>query len=144
MIEKSVRLLVLGSSNVSSHDCSWLKSNINHHLEHIRDIIFNAMSLEIHLFLVVVHSHISSGHLNHTVVKGLIGVLQGLKVGVLQSKKGAGGLCCLISGSDVNHEAHMNGSWETLVLSQYGESVVELSHIVFTISICSLNRFVSL
>jgi hypothetical protein len=50
------------------------------------------VTLEVHGFLIVVHLHVTAGHLDHTVVDGLIGVLEGLEVSVLESEEGAGGL----------------------------------------------------
>lgn len=64
------------------------------------------MALEVHGFLIVVHLHVAAGHLNHTVVDGLVGVLKSLEVSILESKKGASGLFRLISGADVNKETY--------------------------------------
>jgi len=63
------------------------------------------VTLEVHGLLVVVHLHVTAGHLDHTVVDGLVGVLEGLQVGVLESEEGTGGLFGLISRSDSNEEA---------------------------------------
>ena len=89
MVVKIVGLSVLGSSNVRGHDGSWLKSDINHHLEHINDIVLDALSLEVGSFLIVIHGHGTTGHLDHTVVNGLIGVLKSLEIGVLQGEEGS-------------------------------------------------------
>jgi hypothetical protein len=43
--------------------------------------------------------------LDHAVVDGLVGVLQGLEVSVLQSEESSGSLWSLISGSNINEEA---------------------------------------
>ena len=83
VVVKIVGLSVLRSSNVGCHDGSWLKSDINHHLEHVNGIVFNALSLEIGSLLIVVHGHGTTGHLDHTIVDGFIGVLEGLQIGVL-------------------------------------------------------------
>ena len=84
-----VTLLVLRSSNVSCKNRSWLKSTIDHHLEHVGHIVLNAVASEVGALLVIFHLHITSGHLDHTVVDSLVGVLQGLKIGVLKGEKGA-------------------------------------------------------
>jgi hypothetical protein len=46
--------------------------------------------------------------LDHAVVDGLVGVLHGLEVGVLDGQGASGGLRGLVSGSDVNEEAYNN------------------------------------
>lgn len=47
------------------------------------------MAAEVHAFLIVVHLHVTTGHLNHTVVDCFVSVLQSLKVCVLKGKEGA-------------------------------------------------------
>ena len=87
MVVKIVRFLVLGFSNVSGHNGSWLKSEINHHLEHIDSIVFEAMSSEISSFNIIIHSHSTSRHLDHTIVNSFVGMLKSLKIGVFDSEK---------------------------------------------------------
>lgn len=77
-----VRLLVLGSGNVGGKNRSGFKSNVYHHLEHIDDIVLNAVTLKVGSLLVEVHLHISTRHLDHTVVNCFIGVLKSLEIGV--------------------------------------------------------------
>ena len=86
---------------------------------------------EEHLLLVVVHGHVTTGHLDHAVVDRLIGVLQGFKVHVFQSEARSGGLVSLIAGAHVEEEAcnllimapiggpltHVHGAGEDLALS---------------------------
>mmetsp|Transcript_13721 Transcript_13721/g.21499 ORF Transcript_13721/g.21499 Transcript_13721/m.21499 type:complete len:490 (-) Transcript_13721:95-1564(-) len=130
VVEKIVALGVLGSGNVGSEDRLGLESEVDHHLEHIDDIVLDAVTLEVGLLLVEVHGHGTSGHLDHTVVNGLVGVLEGLQVGVLEGKEGSGSLSGLISGSDIHKEAHVHGAGEVLALSQHGEAVGQLGHVV--------------
>lgn len=126
-----VRLLVLGSGNVSSEDRLWLKSNIDHHLEHISDIVLNTVSLEVHSFLIVVHSHVTTRHLDHSVVNGLVSMLKSFEVSVLEGKEGSGALWGLVTSSNINQETHMNCTWEDLALSQNSESIVKVCYVVF-------------
>ena len=84
-----VRFLVLSTSNVCSHYRSGFEGEIDHHLEHVNGIVLDAMSLKVGALLIVIHGHITTGHLNHTVVDGLVGVFQSLKVGVLERKEGS-------------------------------------------------------
>jgi len=107
VVFKIVGLLVLRFSNVCCKHRSWLKSNVNQHLEHINSIVFKGVTTEIHRFLVIVHLHISTWHLNHTVVNGLVGVLQGLKVSVLEGEEGARCFLSFISGTNTNKETYI-------------------------------------
>jgi len=86
VVEELVRFLVLGPGNVSGENGSWLEGDINHHLEHIDDIVLDAVSLEIGSLLVIIHGHGSTGHLDHTVVNCLVSVFKGLKVSILEGK----------------------------------------------------------
>ena len=88
MVMESMCLSVLRSGNVSSHHTSRLEGDINHHLEHIRDIVFDAVALEESAFLIIVHCHVTSAHLDHSIVDSFIGVLERFEVGVFQGKKG--------------------------------------------------------
>jgi len=81
-------LLVLHPGNVSSHHAARLKGNIDHHLEHVGDVVLDAASLEEGALLVVVHLHVATAHLNHSVVDSFIGVLKRFEVGVFQGEKG--------------------------------------------------------
>ena len=89
VIVQVMAFLVLGAGNVTSENGSWLKSTVNHHLEHVSDIVFDAVASEISALLIIFHLHVTTGHLDHAVVDGLVGVLQGLQVGVLEGKEGA-------------------------------------------------------
>ena len=99
-----VGLLVLGASDVGSENRTGLEGNINHNLEHINGVVLNALSLEVCALLVVVHGHFTAGHLDDVVVHGLVGVLEGLQVGVLEGEHGTGGLVVLITSSNVHQE----------------------------------------
>jgi len=144
VVVKIVGLSVLGSSNVRGHDGSWLKSNINHHLEHVNNIVFNALSLEIGSLLIVIHGHGTTRHLDHTIVDSFIGVLEGLQIGVLQGEEGSRCSSSLISGSNVHKESHVYGSWEALTFGQNGESVGEVSNVVLMWNVLSLDWLVTL
>jgi hypothetical protein len=104
VVVEFVRLLVLWLGDVGSKDWTGLKSDVNHHLEHVNDVVLDAVTLEVHRFLVIVHLHVTAGHLDHTVVDSLVGVLEGLEVSVLKSEQRTGCLFSLISGADSNHE----------------------------------------
>lgn len=84
-----VTLLVLGTGDISSENRSGFKGTIDHHLEHVSDVVFDAVTSEIGALLIVLHGHITTGHLDHTVVDGLVGVLKGLQVGVLEGEEGS-------------------------------------------------------
>jgi len=144
MVVEIVGLSVLGSSNVSSQSGSWLKGDIDHHLEHVDNIVLNALSLEVDSLLVVIHGHVSTGHLDHAVVDGLVGVLQGLEVGVLQGQESSGGFGGLVSGSDIDQEAHLNGSREDLAFCEHSESVVQVCNLVTWHLVLGLNGFLTL
>jgi hypothetical protein len=62
------------------------------------------VATEIHRFLIVVHLHVATGHLNHTIVDGFVGVLQCLKVSVLECKEGARCFLSFVSGTNTNKE----------------------------------------
>jgi len=139
-----VSLLVLGSGNVGSEDRAGLEGNIDHHLEHVDNIVLDAVTSEVSSFLIVVHLHISTGHLDHTVVDSLVGVLEGLQVGVLQSEERSRGLGSFVSSSDIDEEAHVDGAGEGLALSEYGESVVKVCYIVRRCLVSCVERLVTL
>ena len=101
-----VSLLVLGLGDVSGKDGAGLEGDIDHHLEHIDDIVLDAVSSEVGSFLIVVHLHITTGHLDHAVVDGFVGVLEGLQVGVLQSEERSRSFWGFISSSDIDEEAY--------------------------------------
>ena len=106
VVVKIVGLSVLGSSNVRGHDGSWLKSNINHHLEHVNNVVLNAVALVVHSLLIEVHGHSTSGHLDHTIVDSLVGVLEGLEISILDGKKSTRCFLGLISGSNIDEETY--------------------------------------
>ena len=87
MLEEIVRFMVLIPSNVSGEDRSWLKGNVDHHLEHINDIVLNAVSLEESSLLIEIHGHSTTRHLNHTVVNGLVSVFKCLEISILKGQK---------------------------------------------------------
>ena len=107
VVEEVVRLLVLGARDVGGKDTAGLESDINEHLEHVDDVVLDAVTLEVSGLLVIIHSHGAAGHLDHAVVDSLVGVLQRLEVRVLESEQSTGGLVGLISGADVHHEAYI-------------------------------------
>ena len=144
MLEEVVGLGILGSGNVGGEDGSRLKSDIDHHLEHINDVILDAVSSEEHSFLVVVHGHVTTRHLDHAVVDGLIGVLEGLQVGVLQSEKGTGGLSSFVSCSDIDEHTHMHGRGEGSAFGENSVSVGKIGDIVLGLSVSSLDWLVAL
>ena len=104
VVVEVVGLLVLGAGDVGSHDGSWLEGAVNHHLEHVSDVVFDAVALEISALLIVFHLHVTAGHLDHTVVDGLIGMLECLEVSVLQGEERAGSFKGLITSSHVHKE----------------------------------------
>ena len=79
---------VLGASDVCSHDGSWLEGTVDHHLEHVDSVVLDAVTTEVGSLLVVLHLHVTTRHLNHSVVDSLVGVLQRLKVGVFEGEEG--------------------------------------------------------
>ena len=104
VVGEVVALGVLGLGDVSGKDGTGLEGDIDHHLEHVDGVVLNAVSLEVHALLIVVHLHITAGHLDHTVVDGLVSVLQGLKVSVLEGEESTGGLFSLVTGTNVHKE----------------------------------------
>jgi len=144
MFVEVVSLLVLGLGNVSSKDGTRLKCYINHHLEHIDDIVLDAVSSEVGSFLVVVHLHGTTRHLDHTIVDGLVGVLEGLQVSVLQSEERTRSFWGFISSSDIDKEAHVDASREGLALGEDGKSVVKVCYIVRGCLVTCVERLVAL
>lgn len=96
-----VGVLVLGLSDLGGDDGSWLESAIGDHGENVNDVVGEGGSVEVGLFLVVLHLEVSSGHLDDTVVDGFVGVEDGLQIGVLDGQERSGGFIGLISGSNV-------------------------------------------
>ena len=93
-------------SDIGGQDWTWFKRTVNHHLEHVGHIVLNAVSSEVGAFLVILHLHVTAGHLNHTVVDSLVGVLQGLKIGVLKGEKGAWCFEGLVTSSNINEHTY--------------------------------------
>ena len=89
MVMEIVTLLVFALGDIGGEDRTWLKCNVDHHLEHIDCVVLDAMSFKEGALLIVVHGHVTTRHLNHAVVDGFIGVLDGLKVSILEGKKGS-------------------------------------------------------
>lgn len=141
---EGLSLSVLGLGNIGREDRLGLESAINHHLEHIGNVVFDAVSSEVSGLLIEVHLEFTSGHLSHTVVDSLVSVLKSLEICVLDSHESSGSFGSLVSGSDVHHETEVNGSRELGGLSEDSESIVEFSHVVFRILLNSNNRSVVL
>lgn len=144
VVVQVVTLSVLASGDAGGEQGLWFEGEVDHHLEHVDGVVLDAVALEVHSLLVVVHLHVSAGHLDHAVVDGFVGVLQGLEVGVLDGKGASRGLEGLISGSDVNEESHMDGGWEPGGFGQYGKSVGERSNFILRLLILSNQGFVIL
>jgi len=89
MVVEVMGFRVLGAGDISGHDTAWLEGNIHHHLEHVGDVVFDATSLEESALLVIVHLHVTTTHLDHTIVDSFVGVLKRFEVGVFQCEKGA-------------------------------------------------------
>jgi len=88
MVVEVMCFRILRSGDVSSHHTARLKGDINHHLEHVSNIVFDAAALEESAFLIVVHVHFTTAHLDHSIVDRFVGVLERFEVGVFQGKKG--------------------------------------------------------
>jgi len=144
MLVEVVSLLVLGLGDVSGKDGAGLKGDIDHHLEHVDDIVLNAVSSEVGSFLIVVHLHGTTGHLDHAVVDGFVSVLEGLQVGVLQSEERSRSFWGFISSSDIDKEAHVDTSREGLALGEDGKSVVKVCYIVRGCLVSCVERLVAL
>lgn len=86
VIVQVVALLIFGAGHVCSEDGTRLKSTVDHHLEHISDIVLDAMRLEIGALLIILHSKVTAAHLNHAIVDCFIRVLKRLQVGVFESE----------------------------------------------------------
>lgn len=87
-----------------------------------------ALGAEDSTFLVVVHGESSTGHLDHSVVDGLIGNENSLVVGVFDRKKGSGGLMVLVGGSDIQKDLEMDVATVLWALAYYSYSVAELGY----------------
>lgn len=144
MFVEIVSLLVLGLGDVSGKYGTRLEGNIDHHLEHVNDIVLNAMSSEVGSFLIVIHLHVTTGHLDHSVVDGFVGVLEGLQVGVLQSEERSRSFWGFISSSNIDKEAHVDASREGLALGEDGKSVVKVCYIVRGCLVSCVERLVAL
>merc|ERR1711957_829817 len=92
----------------------------------------------------VVHLHGTTGHLDHSVVDGLVGVLEGLQESVLQSQESTGSFRGFISSSDIDEEAHVDASGEGLALGEDGKSVVKVCYIVRGCLVTCVERLVAL
>ena len=97
---------VLVAGNVCSEHGSGLKRDVDHHLEHIGRVVLDAVAAEVGALLVVVHLHAATGHLDHAVVDGFVGVLDRLQIGVFQGEKRTGSFVRLVTGADVDQEAY--------------------------------------
>jgi len=139
-----VSLLVLGLGNVSSKNRSGLEGDVDHHLEHVDDIILDAVTSEVGSLLIVVHLHSTTGHLDHAVVDGLVSVLESLQVGVLEGEERSRGFWGFISSSDIDKEAHVDASREGLALGEDGKSVVKVCYIVRGCLVSCVERLVAL
>jgi len=139
-----VSLLVLGLGNVSSKNRSGLEGDVNHHLEHVNDIVLDAVTSEVGSLLIVVHLHGTTGHLDHAVVNGFVSVLESLQVGVLKGEERSRGFWGFISSSDIDKEAHVYASREGLALGEDGKSVVKVCYIVRGCLVSCVERLVAL
>jgi len=144
VVVEIVGFLVLGLGDVGSENRAGLKGNINHHLEHIDGIVLNAVTLEVGALLIEIHLHGTTGHLDHTVVDGLVSVLQSLQVGVLEGLKSTTGLGSLVTSTDVHKETHVNGTGEGLALSEDGETVAQVGDVVLSLLILVMEELVAL
>lgn len=104
MLGEVVALLVLGAGDVSGHKGTGLKGTVSENLEHIDSIVLNAVSLEVHALLIVVHGEVTTGHLLDTVVHSLVGMLESLEVGVLDGEERSGSFGSLVTGTDIDQE----------------------------------------
>jgi len=105
MLGEVVALLVLGTGDVGGHEGTGLESDIGKDLEHVDGIVLDAVTLEVHALLIVVHGEVTTGHLLDDVVHGLVGVLEGLEVSVLEGEEGSGSLGGLVTSSDIDQKA---------------------------------------
>lgn len=126
-----VGILVLGLSDLGGDDGSWLESAIGDHGENVDDVVGEGGSVEVGLFLVVLHLEVSSGHLDDTVVDGFVGVEDGFQVGVLDGEERSGGFVGLISGSNVQQDTEIDFRGEGGRLSDDGDSVGQFSSLQF-------------
>mmetsp|Transcript_16169 Transcript_16169/g.19205 ORF Transcript_16169/g.19205 Transcript_16169/m.19205 type:complete len:200 (+) Transcript_16169:937-1536(+) len=126
-----VALLVLGAGDVGSEDGAGFEGAVNHHLEHVGDIVLDAVGLEIGALLIVLHLEVATAHLDHAVVDGLVGVLESLEVGVLEGEERARILHALVTGAHVHEHAHVDSAREGLALGKHGETVAQIRHVVF-------------
>lgn len=85
VVREIMRLLVLRLSHVGSEDRTGLQRDIDHHLEHVNGVVFEALALEKGALLVIVHCHVAARHLDHAVVDRFICMLECLQVSVLES-----------------------------------------------------------
>jgi len=81
-----VTFVVLRAGYVGSENTAGLKSDINHHLEHINDVVLDARASEVSLLLVIVHLHVTATHLDHTVVDSLIGMLKSFQICIFEGQ----------------------------------------------------------
>lgn len=132
-----VRVLVLVLSDVGSDNRSGLESAVSHHSEDVNGIMRQAVSLPVNVLLVVIHSEISSRHLNHSVVDGLVGVEDGLVESVLDGKEGTRVLGGLVTGSDIDENTQIDNTGENGALSEDGDAVGELGDLVSGFSVFS-------
>ena len=82
--------------------------------------------------------------MDHAVVDGLVGVLEGLQVGILQSEESSGSLGCFISGSDIDEHTHVHGRGERSAFGENSVSVGQIGDIVLGLSVSSLDWLVAL
>lgn len=127
---KFVLIVHLVHSDVSSNDGSGFKSAVSHHVEDINNVVLKAVSLEVGVFLIIVHFEFTAGHLNHTVVDGFISVQDGFIVGLLDGVEGTRSFVGFISSTDVEEDTHIDNIGEDLGFGNDGDSVFELSHFV--------------
>ena len=102
VLVKIMALLGLGAGNISGKDRAGLEGAVNHHLEHVCNVVLDAVATKVGALLVVFHGHVATRHLNHSVVNGLVGVFECLEVGILESEHGAGCFSSLITSSNIH------------------------------------------
>lgn len=138
---KFVLEMHLVHGDVSSNDGSGFKSAVSHHVEDIDDVVLEAVSLEVGVFVIIVHFELTTRHLNHTVVDGFISVQDGFIVGLLDGVESTRSFVGFISSTDVEEDTHINNVGEDLGFGNDGDSVLELSHFVVSGSVLSVLDF---
>ena len=138
---KFVLIVHLVHGDVGSNDGSRFKGAVSHHVEDINNIVGKAVSLEVGVFLIIVHFEFTAGHLNHTVVNGFISVQDGFIVGLLDGVEGTRSFVSFISSTDIEEDTHIDNIGEDLRFGNDGDAVFELSDFVVGGSVLSVLDF---